>query len=40
MFLYSTKPKQENTVTVSVAKPDYRGKTMLCPRCKNFLQKS
>ncbi len=36
-LLYSTNPKDKNTVTVSIAKPDYRGKTMLCPRCKTML---
>jgi len=28
-LLYSTDPKEKNTVTISVAKPDYQGKTML-----------
>lgn len=36
-LLYSTDLKEKNTVTVSVAKPDYQGKTMLCPRCKTML---
>ncbi len=36
-LLYSTDPKEKNTVTISVAKPDYQGKTMLCPRCKTML---
>ena len=36
-LLYSTNPKEKTTVTVSVAKPDYQGKTMLCPRCKTML---
>lgn len=36
-LLYSTDPKEKSTVTVCVAKPDYQGKTMLCPRCKTML---
>lgn len=36
-LLYSTNPKEKTTVTVSIAKPDYQGKTMLCPRCKTML---
>ena len=35
--LYSTDPKEKNTVTISVAKPDYQGKTMLCGKCKTML---
>lgn len=36
-LLYSTNPKEKNTVTVSIAKPDYQGKTMLCGKCKTML---
>ncbi len=36
-LLYSTNPKEKTTVTVSVAKPDYQGKAMLCGKCKTML---
>ncbi len=37
ILLHGTNPREKNTVTFSVAKMDYKGKTMLCPQCKFML---
>ena len=37
-LIYSGDPNDKNTVTLSVANDGYRGKTMMCPKCKTVLK--
>ena len=37
-LMYSGDPKDKNTVMLSIAGDGYRGKTMMCPKCKTVLK--
>ena len=37
-LMYSGDPKDKHTVMLSIAGDGYRGKTMMCPKCKTVLK--
>ena len=37
-LMYSGDPKDKHTVILRVAEDGYRGKTMMCPKCKTILK--
>ena len=37
-LMYSGDPKDKHTVMLSIANDGYKGKTMMCPKCKTVLK--